>query len=140
MPKRSRVKVSVVFAVVAVVLFGNGVAIAQDLGAGPYERLIIRGGTVIDGTGAPPIGSTDIVVEGNRIVEVRGWMSPPGSSEPATRVIDATGMYVLPGFVDLHGHIRDQPAGLPPEYIYKTWLVHGISQQTCPRNTSTKPG
>lgn len=119
-----------VLAITSIFLCDQTALVAQagdELGGGPYERLLIRGGTVIDGTGAPPIGRTDILVEGNRIVEVRGWMSPPGSSETPTRVIDATGMYVLPGFVDLHGHIRDQPAGLPPEYIYKTWLAHGIT-------------
>jgi len=36
-------------------------------GEGPFERLIIRNATVIDGTGAPPRGPVDIVVEGNRI-------------------------------------------------------------------------
>ena len=39
-------------------------------GDGPYDRLIIRGATLIDGTGAPPIGPVDIVVEGNRIADV----------------------------------------------------------------------
>ena len=40
-------------------------------GEGPFQRLIIRGATLIDGTGAPPIGPVDIVIEGNRIREVR---------------------------------------------------------------------
>src|SRR5690606_27361693 len=35
-------------------------------GAGPFKRLIIRGATMIDGTGAPPMGPVDIVIEGNR--------------------------------------------------------------------------
>jgi hypothetical protein len=43
-----------------------------DEGQGPYERLILRGGIVIDGTGAPPRGPMDIVIEGNRITAVRG--------------------------------------------------------------------
>ena len=41
-----------------------------DQGEGPFERLIIRGATVIDGTGGPPVGPVDIVIEGNRIVQV----------------------------------------------------------------------
>ncbi|WP_204309890.1 hypothetical protein, partial [Klebsiella michiganensis] len=40
----------------------------RDRGAGPFKRLVLRGATVIDGTGAPPIGPTDIVVEDGRIV------------------------------------------------------------------------
>ena len=39
-------------------------------GSGPYKRLIIRGATLIDGTGAPPTGPVDIVIEGNKIVDV----------------------------------------------------------------------
>ncbi|HMQ01230.1 MAG TPA: amidohydrolase, partial [Cyclobacteriaceae bacterium] len=40
-------------------------------GEGPYTQLIIRGVTLIDGTGAPPIGPVDIVVKQNRITEIR---------------------------------------------------------------------
>ncbi|MGH9422692.1 MAG: amidohydrolase family protein, partial [Thermoanaerobaculia bacterium] len=40
-------------------------------GEGPWKRMIIRGVTMVDGTGAPPIGPVDIVIEGNRIREVR---------------------------------------------------------------------
>ena len=36
-------------------------------GEGPFDRLLIRGATVIEGSGAPPAGPVDIVVEGNRI-------------------------------------------------------------------------
>ncbi|MEJ2504347.1 MAG: amidohydrolase, partial [Gemmatimonadota bacterium] len=102
-------------------------------GEGPYARLIIRGATVIDGTGAPPIGPMDIVVEGNRIVEIRSVGSPglpvdesrrPGD---ATREIDAEGMYVLPGFVDLHAHQGGRAQGTPAEYVHKLWLAHGVT-------------
>ena len=40
-------------------------------GKGPYDRLILRGATLIDGTGAPPAGPVDIVIEKNRIVRIR---------------------------------------------------------------------
>ena len=39
-------------------------------GEGPFDRLVIRGATVIDGSGAPPIGPVDIVIEGNRITRI----------------------------------------------------------------------
>ena len=42
----------------------------RDEGDGPYDRLILRGATLVDGTGAPPIGPVDLVIEGNRIVDV----------------------------------------------------------------------
>ena len=47
-----------------------------DEGEGPFERLILRGATMIDGTGAPPRSPVDIVIEGNQIVEVRGVGAP----------------------------------------------------------------
>ena len=36
-------------------------------GAGPFGRMVIRGATLIDGSGAPPEGPVDIVIAGNRI-------------------------------------------------------------------------
>src|SRR5690606_33408019 len=102
-------------------------------GEGPFERLIVRGATIVDGTGAPPVGPVDIVIEGNRIREVRsvGYPGMPIRAERrpqnAAREIDAHGMYVLPGFVDLHAHIGGAPQGTPAEYVYKLWLAHGVT-------------
>jgi imidazolonepropionase-like amidohydrolase len=102
-------------------------------GDGPFTRLIIRGATVIDGTGAPPQGPVDIVVENDRIAEIRTVGAPglPIRQERrptgATREIDATGMYVLPGFVDVHGHTGGAAQGTTAEYVYKLWLAHGIT-------------
>jgi imidazolonepropionase-like amidohydrolase len=120
-------------------------AVAQDAGTdprpaplraegeGPFERLIIRNATVIDGTGAPPRGPVDIVVERNRIVELfavdaaAGDMRSADRPQDATKEIDATGMYVLPGFVDLHLHTGDTPKTPDAEYAYKLWMAHGIT-------------
>ena len=72
-------------------------------GEGPFKRLIIRGAIVIDGTGAPPRGPMDIVIEGNRIEEVKSVGSPgveikeKRRPSDATKEIDAHGSYVLPG-------------------------------------------
>lgn len=104
-----------------------------DQGEGPFERLILRGAVVIDGTGAPPQGPTDIVIEGNRIAEVKsvGYPKVPvdESKRPrgATREMDVTGMYVLPGFVDLHTHTGGVPKAPAAEYVYKLWMAHGIT-------------
>ena len=104
-------------------------------GEGPYERLIIRGATVIDGAGAPPVGPIDIVVEDGLIAGIVPVGAPglpisdAGRPAAGTREIDASGMYVLPGFVSLHAHIHDESSGqgVSPDYIFKLWLAHGIT-------------
>lgn len=102
-------------------------------GAGPFPRLILRGATVIDGTGAPPIGPVDLVIEQNRIREVRvvGYPGVPidsaGRPGGAAREIDASGMYVLPGFVDTHAHMGGAAQGTPAEYVFKLWMAHGVT-------------
>ncbi len=104
-------------------------------GEGPFDRLIIRGVTLINSTGAPPIGPIDIVVENNIIKQVRsvGYPGAPVADKdrpkagPNDKVMDCTGMYLLPGFVDMHGHIGGQSQGTPSEYVFKLWLAHGIT-------------
>ncbi|MBV7264590.1 amidohydrolase family protein [Erythrobacter ani] len=93
-------------------------------GEGPFPTLLIRGATMIDGTGAPPEGPVDIVVEDNRIAQiVRGG----GSDVTADRVIEADGMYILPGFIDTHGHNGDPAKAPQPSYGFKLWLAHGVT-------------
>jgi len=102
-------------------------------GEGPFKRLIIRGVTVIDGSGAPPMGPMDVVVEGNRIAEVRSVGYPKVAIDPerrpkdATREIDGSKMYLLPGFIDMHGHPGGVEQGTTAEYVFKLWLAHGIT-------------
>ncbi len=59
---------------------------------------LIRGGTVLDGTGAPG-RPADVALEGDRVVSVA-----PGLAAEARRVVDATGCFVTPGFIDMHAH------------------------------------
>ena len=104
-------------------------------GDGPYPQLIIRGATLINGNGAPPIGPVDVVVENDRItaVEVVGYPDMPISPNRRPKLkeggkeLDASGMYLLPGFVDMHGHIGGRAQGTTPEYVFKLWMAHGIT-------------
>jgi imidazolonepropionase-like amidohydrolase len=104
-----------------------------DEGIGPFAKMVIRGAIVIDGTGSPPRGPVDIVIEGNRISEIRGAGTPglpmQSNREPhdADYELDATGMYVMPGFVDLHLHTGGVPKAPEAEYVYKLWMAHGIT-------------
>jgi imidazolonepropionase-like amidohydrolase len=104
-----------------------------DEGKGPFKTLVIRGATLIDGTGAPPVGPVDIVIEGNRIAAIRSAGTPGlplRQNRPPEKPdfeIDATGMYVLPGFVDLHVHAGGAPKNQDAEYAYKLWMAHGVT-------------
>src|SRR5688572_17519177 len=60
--------------------------------------LLIRGGSLIDGSGAPA-RPADVAVEGDRIAAIG-----PALAGPADRVIDARGKVVAPGFIDAHSH------------------------------------
>ncbi len=104
-------------------------------GSGPYTQLIIRGVTLVNGTGAPPLGPVDIVIEKKRIVQISVLGSPGSAIDPAKRPqlksggkeLDCTGMYALPGLIDMHGHIGGVQQGTPAEYVFKLWMAHGIT-------------
>ena len=104
-------------------------------GDGPYKQLIIRGAMLINGTGAPPIGPVDVVVKNNRIAQISNVGSPGvpinpdrrPKANPGDREIDATGMYLLPGFIDMHGHIGGTSKDQSAEYVFKLWMAHGIT-------------
>lgn len=104
-------------------------------GEGPFDQLIIRGVTLINGAGSPAVGPVDVVVTQNRIsaIKVVGY---PGVAIDSTRrpkarsgakIIDAEGMYLLPGFIDMHGHIGGMGQGTTAEYVFKLWMAHGIT-------------
>jgi hypothetical protein len=103
-------------------------------GDGSHPQLIIRGVMLIDGTGAPPIGPTDIVVRQNRIVKIQ-TVGYPGVAinedrrpklEEGGKEVDCTGMYLMPGFIDMHGHIGGGQAPVA-EYVFKLWMGHGVT-------------
>ena len=79
--------------------------------------LVIRGGTVVDGTGAPRLVA-DVAVDGGVITAV-GHISAQGREE-----IDATGKIVAPGFVDIHTHYDGQ-ATWDSEMAPSSW--HGVT-------------
>ncbi|MGE5061349.1 MAG: amidohydrolase family protein [Betaproteobacteria bacterium] len=69
------------------------------------KALVVRGGTLIDGTGRPPREDSIIVIQAGRIrtVGVSGNVAVPEGAE----IIDVKGKTVLPGFIDGHGHLED---------------------------------
>ena len=102
-------------------------------GAGPFRKMVIRGVTLIDGSGAPPRGPVDVVVENNIItaIEAAGTPGLPLAASRAPRdadyELDATGMYMLPGFIDMHVHGSSDDKAPDLSYSYKLWLAHGVT-------------
>jgi N-acyl-D-aspartate/D-glutamate deacylase len=84
--------------------------------------LVIRGGRVVDGTGAPPV-TADVAVRDGQVVEV-GHIA--GSAQ---REIDADGLTVTPGFIDIHTHYDAQlhwdPTASPASWHGVTTLLTG---------------
>lgn len=71
------------------------------------DKLVVRGATIIDGTGHEPIRDGVIVVEGERITQI-GKASDFGAASlngSATHTMDATGKWVIPGMINLHEHL-----------------------------------
>ncbi|HEX9793934.1 MAG TPA: amidohydrolase, partial [Planctomycetota bacterium] len=103
-------------------------------GEGPFPMLVLRGATLVDGTGAPARGPVDVVIEGDRIrriVNVGNPGLPIDAAQrpqlaPGGRELDCSGLYLLPGFIDMHGHIGGREQGAGAEYVFKLWLAHGI--------------
>ncbi|MEA2313292.1 MAG: hypothetical protein QOE28_3260, partial [Solirubrobacteraceae bacterium] len=86
----------------------------------PTHDLVIKGGTVVDGTGAGP-RLADVAISDGVITEVG---SLNGSAADATRVIDADGALVTPGFVDIHTHYDGQ-ATWDSRLVPSAW--HGVT-------------
>lgn len=82
-------------------LAASAVALALAFACAPAQEpfdVLITGGDVLDGTGAPAVRA-DVGIRGDRIVAVG-----PLAGQAAARTIDATGRVVAPGFIDLHTH------------------------------------
>jgi imidazolonepropionase-like amidohydrolase len=99
------------------------IAVVLSLSAPVWAQswpVVIHGGTLIDGTGRPPINDAVIVFQDGRIREAgrRGEVSVPQGAE----TIDAKGKTVLPGLIDGHCHLRD--------WMGEIYLHFGIT--TCP--------
>lgn len=97
-------------------------------------RYAIRNAMIVEGNGTPASGPFDIIVEGNAIAQIVALdpvaISAGNARRPAAEwEIDATGKYVLPGLINIHGHLQDGRGGTPQpiEYEFKLWLASGIT-------------
>lgn len=81
--------------------------------------LALANGTLIDGTGAPPVAHAALVIEGGRIIQAgpQSAVSIPGGAT----VIDVGGATILPGFINAHVHSRYSPSAL------EAWAQAGVT-------------
>ena len=87
--------------------------------------LVIRGGTLIDGTGAEPRENGLIVLSGKRILSVS--QNPDQPIPEGVRLIDAQGKYILPGLIDGHTHYDGNAAPLYLHYGITSAIDTGMS-------------
>ncbi len=109
------------------------------------RSLAIRGAIVVEGNGTPAEGPKDIIVEGNRITQIvsldpAAIRNGTAKRPPADVEIDASGKYVVPGLINLHGHVQDERAGVaqPLDYEFKLWLGMGITTVRDVSSTTTQ--
>ena len=84
----------------------------------PAATLLIRGGTLIDMTGHPPMHNANILIEDDHISRI--WQGSSESNYPSdTRIIEAKGKFIIPGLIDSHIHYNG--------YMGELFLAHGIT-------------
>ena len=99
-------------------------------GQPPAYDLLLAGGTVVDGTGAPR-RVADVAIVGDRIVAV----APGLSRARAKRVVDVTGQVVAPGFWDSHAHL----VTLPEHPLAENFVRQGITTILAPLHSQAQP-
>ena len=117
-----------------ILLLLSGLALAATPGVAqdylPVAKLVLEGGTLIDGTGGPPLENSTVIIAGDRIEKVLAGVGHV--HEPGTRVIQIQGKFLLPGLIDGHIHYLGWAAPLYPAHgvtsvldlgNYTTWIL-----------------
>ena len=119
-----KVRIAVLAATLAATLY------AHPTSAQTYD-LLIRGGTVVDGTGAPRFQG-DVAILDGRIARIDAEIDP----EEARTVIDAAGQVVSPGFIDNHAHVQQTIAEYP---LAENFLRQGITTLIASLHSGDQP-
>jgi len=102
------------------------------------DVVVLRGATVIDGLGNPPLANATVIVEGDRIRSIVSGQDPTYPTDAT--VIDLSGKFMIPGFVDTHVHWEG--------WMGEIFVNHGITSILAQADISeeerfgsgTKPG
>ncbi|HEY2446432.1 MAG TPA: amidohydrolase family protein [Rhizomicrobium sp.] len=102
------------------------VAFAASAAVEPAKLTIYRGATLIDGTGGAPRSNVAIVVDGERI---RAVVPEPQVTqyESSAKVVDAHGLFALPGLIDSHVHLATAPNRRYAEALLRRFVFSGVT-------------
>ena len=108
--------------------FALAPAAGQAADVSPEDRYVLyRGATLIDGTGADPRPDMTVLVKGERIERIWRGNEVAYKLPQDAQVVDAKGLFVLPGLVDSHEHLATPPARAKAEALMKRDLYSGIT-------------
>ena len=103
--------------VVSLILQVSG-QVTPTLPAVTSPVVVVVGATLIDGTGAPPVPETTLVIEDGRILQIgkRGEVPIPAGAQ----IIQAEGKTIIPGLIDAHVHYN-------APFLHRLYLAHGVT-------------
>ena len=104
---------------------GNLPRTRQD-SASLAQRVVYRGATLIDGTGAAARANMSIVVEGDTIIAIGPAHADIAAAQGA-KAVDASGLFVLPGLIDTHVHLATPPDQAQAKATLRRYLYSGIT-------------
>ncbi len=90
-------------------------------------QVLYRGATLIDGTGAPPRAHMDVLVEGERIIDVFADDPVKVAKASDAKTVDVLGLYLMPGLIDSHVHLATPPNRRQAEAMLRRDLYGGVT-------------
>jgi Tol biopolymer transport system component len=94
----------------------------------PEGRTVVHAGSLVDGIAASPRANVDIIIDANRIARVEPHSE---ALHAGSRVVDATGLTVMPGLIEYHTHLQKDMGAAH----YRSYLAFGITSVRSPGGT-----